>query len=429
MLTQDGFNAESATMTVEERPDGLRVTLFRPGTRRQRRLAFIFLFTLLTGLVVWVMMATGMLPEMSAWAQPLAAVRIVAQYPLRRLRITLSTLAVAALLEILLAAWMLRERGYREILHLGAGNWTVSRRPGSSARDLSVNPARVIEIHAMGGGRGLVARIGDRWLTLVRTGTPANREWLRDEMRRRIGFRDRPRDRRARYATWEQLPPPGYRITERGEGGALLTPSMEVRRQRFMPGLSWLGAHGYLLFKLFPKVLRGPLIGGPGRTFEFYLLVGLVGAVTVGLVGWVAYCLGGWTEWLVSRDQFHLRERLFFWTKVRGLLAPARWVVRPILGAKGQAQYRLDLESGDRKPVRILPAKKSEAEVAAVGRWLAERTGWPLEPGEPEAAVGKHGSRSGRGDRPSRPERRQNALGCSSRAISSTALTRRGPGR
>ena len=389
MLAQDAFTAESATMTVEDRPEGLRVVLRASGGKPRVIAVGAFSLTLVAALafLLWkleVFRLVGSWIETVQLSEGLSLLREELRW-LIFAGLGLATLSPLLMLRSLRGHW-----ARRDVFTLGSGEWSGDRRSGGVPRQLTVNPARVSDIYATDTARGLVVREGGEWLTITTAGTADDRVWLQDEMRRRLGLTPRERKLRARYRVGASEPPAGYHVAEHGDGSALLQPSWKVRSRRFGPGLSWLAGHGYLVFKIFPKLFRGPLIGGPERTVEFWLLVGLVSVITVGLVAWVGYCLGGWTEWWVAPDQFETRRRLFGWRKVTQHLSPGRLLVRPVLVSADKTKYRLDLEAGEGDPLPLLGPVDDEEEMATAGRWLAHRTGWRLEPGEPTVASPGH---------------------------------------
>ena len=266
------------------------------------------------------------------------------------------------------------EGGRRDVITLGQDQWRVQHFPRGNGGLTLIDPTHVQGLRRLKRrARGhhvtaSVLRVGNQWVYLTDCGTVADREWLRGRMARLL-----PDTKRhvSPLPVVTARRPPGYRVTSDSHGVRLIP---VVWRHCWRRG-------GEILIFIFGAAMVLSLSGADPAAFH-----------TADAAEWGVYAMGFsfafwavarllcWDDWLLEPGKFVRRHHWLWlsWEHSFGLECS--------LAISLQA---FDAEAGGRSLELLGPKGRSEIivqdlrsldDALAVGRWLSEQTGFPLEP-------------------------------------------------
>jgi hypothetical protein len=373
-----------ATARVERTLEGMRVTLRPRG--RGRWVGAALLTVWLCGWAAGELFAGGFLIALVGASVGLAPAS--ANIPTG-----LAAVGIGAFLLVWLSIWTLggmaasqalaRSGWGVDILIVGVNRWTLRRGVGPWGRSRRIDPSDVQHLTLRGNGGNLVAELDGGTVMLTSFGTSADRRWLLQLLRRSARLeegatgetaprrRSGPQPARLASHRMEVLPDGTTRVSrtarsQMGQAGCFLFLS-----------LFWNGVVGVFValgLGLIPAGNHGSGAMAPGK-WGYWLF--LTPFILVGLgfllgFGWAAL---GREEWLVFPNSFQVRRRLLGYQRATrhtdGSLALTMRTDR-----NGDESWRLLLEAGGK--VRVLDTG-DPAGLRALGRLLAERTGWPFD--------------------------------------------------
>jgi hypothetical protein len=373
-----------ATARVERTGEGTRVTLRPCGVGRWFGVVFLAFWLcgwavgeLLAGrfLLALVGASLGLMPAPTSVPSGLAVVGIGA---FLLFWLSLWTVGgIAALSTCARSGWGV------DVLTVDGSHWTLRQGVGPWGRSRRIDPTEVQNLALRGNEGSLIAETDAGSVTLTSFGTAADRRWLLGMLRRSARLEAAPGREVVprRHSSGAPVSLCGYRVEVLPDGTTRFTRT----------ALHRIGQAGCLLFlNLFWNGIVGVfvamglgLIKGesdasgamtPGACGYWLFLTPFIAVGLCMLYGLVWTALGR-EEWLAFPNCLQIRRSLlgnrWGWRFADGALTLAMKT-----DSDGDATWRLLLEAGGK--VRVLDTG-DPGQLRALGRLLAERTGWALD--------------------------------------------------
>lgn len=375
------------TARVERTGEGMRVTLRPCGVGRWFGAAF-----LLVWLCVWAvgeLLVGGLL--LALIGASLGLVQPSSSFPAG-----LAALGIGAFLLVWLSFWTLgglaalgtvaRCGWGSDVVTVGVNRWTFRQGVGPWGRSRQLDPSNVQHLALRGSEGSLVAEMDSGTVTLTSFGTAADRRWLLDMLRRSARLEESPAGANAsrRRSSSQPARLSGYDVEVLPDGTTRV--ARPARHRLAQAGwllvltLFWNGIVGVFVAVGLGLIQAesdssGAMAPGAWGYWLFLTPFILVGLGILSALGWAAL---GREEWLVFPNCLQVRRTLlgnrWLWRYPDGALTLAMRT-----DSEGDEHWRLLLEA--RGKVRVLDTG-DPAQLRALGRLLAERTGWDFDEAE-----------------------------------------------
>jgi hypothetical protein len=372
------------TAQVEATPQGTRVTLRPSGAGRWFTAAFLAVW--LTGWAIGEAFAVcflarllgvklGLFSEMKV--PPVGLAAVLGGFLLFWLALW-TWGGFSALITLARLGWGV------DVLTVTADNWTVWSGVSRWGRSRRFNPKEARRVGLQGRTGALVAKNNGRTVVLTRLGTDADRLWLRDLLQDAasgIGNAVPGSLTPGSHQSLKPSPlPPGYRMEPLPDGSLRVRTAASRRIGGagclLLVALFWDGiVGGSVLLGCFRRpVEEAPSSAMAPGAWGYWLF--LTPFILIGLALITAFIVAALTreEWRVRRDHLEIR-REYLGRRQTWRYTGAAFRLTVHRDSDGDESWRLVLEAADKQ--RRLDSG-DPAMLRALGRFLAERTGWPL---------------------------------------------------